>query len=251
MRADQLDTRLIPLAVWDGREGDGRGGTADVVRRWQALGCAPEIIDLAAMLRQHCPGSAPVARPLPRKSPRAAKSLPREIKAMLFADVVKFSQIPEEHFPHFTKHFLGSVARLVKESACKPVLRNTWGDALFLVFNTVEEAGCFALDLSDFMTQTDWLALGFGAKLSIRIAVHAGPVFAFRDPVARHHGCIGTHVNRAARLEPVTPPGQVYASQEFAALAALRPLPFVCDYAGSIPFPKNFGTFPTYHVRRR
>jgi len=28
------------------------------------------------------------------------------------------------------------------------------------------------------------------------------------------------HVSRAARIEPITPPGQVYASQAFAALAA-------------------------------
>jgi class 3 adenylate cyclase len=170
---------------------------------------------------------------------------------MLFADVVKFSRIPEESFPYFVKHFLGNVALLTEKSPYVPIIRNTWGDALFLVFKSVEDAGCFALDLSDLMKRTDWAALGLPAELNIRIAVHAGPVFAIDDPVTGRAGYIGAHINRAARLEPVTPPGQVYASQEFAAIATLREQPFVCDYAGRIPHPKDFGTFPTYHLRRK
>jgi class 3 adenylate cyclase/tetratricopeptide (TPR) repeat protein len=250
IRADQLETRLIPLAVWNRQEGDGQGGTADVVRRWRALGCEPAIVDLDALLRAHQTRTKKAA-PAASRISRGAPVLPRGIKYMLFADVVKFSRIPEESFPHYVKHFLGGVARLTGDSLCKPVIRNTWGDALFFVFDSVEEAGGFALDLRDFVEQTEWTALGFESGLNLRIAVHAGPVFAFEDPVAGIAGCVGSHVNRAARHEPVTPPGHVYASQEFAALAALRKPPFVCDYAGRIPLPKNFGTFPTYHVRRR
>lgn len=26
---------------------------------------------------------------------------------------------------------------------------------------------------------------------------------------------------------------------------------FTCDYVGQIPLAKSYGTFPTYHVRRR
>jgi class 3 adenylate cyclase/tetratricopeptide (TPR) repeat protein len=251
MRADQLGTRLIPLAVWDGKAGDGRGGTAEVVQRWRTLGLDPQIVDPAPQLSTHLPDLSADDSPILPRPTRRPPRLPREIKAMLFADVVRFSQLTEESFPHFVAYFLGSVARMANESPYKPLIRNTWGDALFFVFESVEQAGCFALDLRDLMKRTNWARLGLGTELGIRIAVHAGPVFAFHDPVARHDGCIGAHVNRAARLEPVTPPGHVYASQEFAALAALREQPFVCDYAGSIPLAKDFGTFPTYHVRRK
>ena len=59
-------------------------------------------------------------------------------------------------------------------------------------------------------------------------------------------------MNRAARLEPITPPGQVYASQVFAALASAEGVrDFTCDYVGQTPLAKGYGTFPTYHVRRR
>ncbi len=61
-----------------------------------------------------------------------------------------------------------------------------------------------------------------------------------------------SHVNRAARIEPITPPGQVYASEAFAALSAVRcPDSFVCEYVGQTPLAKGYGTFPAYHVRRR
>jgi len=61
----------------------------------------------------------------------------------------------------------------------------------------------------------------------------------------------GTHVSHAARIEPITPPGEVYASRWFAALAAADGVTeFVCEYVGRTPLAKGYGTFPTYHVRR-
>jgi class 3 adenylate cyclase len=68
------------------------------------------------------------------------------------------------------------------------------------------------------------------ADLNLRIALHAGPVYEFNDPVTGSRSYSGTHVSRAARIEPVTPPGQVYASKAFAALAAARGVTdFACD----------------------
>jgi class 3 adenylate cyclase len=59
-------------------------------------------------------------------------------------------------------------------------------------------------------------------------------------------------VSRAARIEPITPPGQVYASEAFAALAAAESVKsFACDYVGQQALAKSHGTLPTYHVRRR
>ena len=56
----------------------------------------------------------------------------------------------------------------------------------------------------------------------------------------------------AIAIEPITPPGQVYASEAFAALSAVRcPDSFVCEYVGQTPLAKSYGTFPAYHVRRR
>jgi class 3 adenylate cyclase len=63
---------------------------------------------------------------------------------------------------------------------------------------------------------------------------------------------IGAHVSRAARIEPITPIGQVYASQPFAALAAAQGVEeFRCSYVGQTSMAKKYGSFPTYIVARR
>ena len=52
--------------------------------------------------------------------------------------------------------------------------------------------------------------------------------------------------------EPVTPAGQVYASEAFAALAAAEQTQnFTSDYVGQMPMAKGYGTLPAYHVRLR
>jgi hypothetical protein len=60
---------------------------------------------------------------------------------------------------------------------------------------------------------------------------------------------VGTHMSHAARLEPVTPPGHVYASEAFAALAACEgETAFTCAYVGTTPWAKDYGRQPTYRL---
>jgi class 3 adenylate cyclase len=59
-------------------------------------------------------------------------------------------------------------------------------------------------------------------------------------------------VSRGARIEPITPPGEVYASENFAAIAAAQKIAdFRCEYVGQLPLAKGSGTFGIYHVRGR
>jgi class 3 adenylate cyclase/tetratricopeptide (TPR) repeat protein len=256
IRAHQLGTDLIPLAVWDGRAGDGPGGTADTVRRWQELGPQVEVVALAELLQRECPAlaqraSAPTSSP-PVRPVQPSLPFPQEIMAMLFADAVGFSHLAEEQIPGFVQQYLGAVAALMERSPYAPVMKNTWGDGLYGVFATVHEASEFALDLCALVNETNWTAHGLPEDLSLRIALHAGPVYAYTNPVTGQPDYLGTHVSRAARLEPVTPPGQVYASHAFVALAAAqRVTDFTYEYVGQTLLAKGYGTFPTYHIRRR
>ncbi len=132
----------------------------------------------------------------------------------------------------------------------KPLAVNTWGDGIFATFGSMGEAGHFALKLAELVVATRWELFGLPEDLSIRIALHAGPVYAIEDPVTQRPGFWGGHVSRAARIEPITPPGQVYASRAFAALARDEGgCDFTCEYVGQTPLAKGYGTFPTYHVR--
>jgi len=249
-RANQLDTRLEGLAVWDGRRGDGPGGTASAVELWRNAGAKVTIVNLAELLgTEQAPAEIQVSEKTGTNAADAGTDFTPEIRALLFADAVGFSKLEEAEVPLFVEHFLGLVGKLSNETEPAPLMKNTWGDGLYFVFPDVRSAGRFALELRDRVRATAWEAKGL-RDLDLRIGLHAGPIYACTDPVTGRRNYVGAHVSRAARIEPITPPGHVYASQSFAALAAAEPhLEFRCDYVGQTAMAKHYGTFPTYVVR--
>jgi class 3 adenylate cyclase/tetratricopeptide (TPR) repeat protein len=264
-RAAQLNTQLMPLTVWNRQPGDGVGGTSSAVNYWRQWSETVEVIDITALLETDTamsPHSAKLSSPSSQPRRLSSSYAPEsfitetqdfnpELRAMLFADVVDFAHLREEQFPAFVKYFLGTVADLVQTSEHAPLFQNTWGDALYFVFPSVRHAGMFALALCDLVQSIDWVGKGLPQKLNLRIALHAGPVVRHRDPITGYKNYIGSHVNHTARIEPITPPGKVYASQAFAALAVSEGVQdFTCDYVGKTPYAKQYGTFPTYHVCR-
>ncbi len=87
--------------------------------------------------------------------------------------------------------------------------------------------------------------------MSMRIGLHCGPVYIGQDPITGSPLYTGIHTSRTARIEPITPPGQVYASGAFAAVAAARctdGLRF--SYIGRTQLAKQYGALALYHVRR-
>ncbi|MDX6270571.1 MAG: hypothetical protein QOD28_1794, partial [Acidobacteriota bacterium] len=251
IRAEQLDTEIITLALLDGHTA-AEGQPASSVLPLKVKDEHVELIDLSSILPPSLTVAPLVAGLSHEVRVDAATDFKVRMVALLFADAVNFSKLTEAQIPIFVQHFLGAVGSLVARFQPAPLFKNTWGDGLYLVFVDVQAAGRFALDLSDLLNATDWTQRGLPADLNLRIALHAGPVYGCTDPVTEKDNFIGTHVSRAARLEPVTPPGQVYASREFAALvAAGRVRDFTCDYVGQTPLAKKYGTFPTYHVRRQ
>jgi class 3 adenylate cyclase/tetratricopeptide (TPR) repeat protein len=254
LKSKQLDADLVRMAVWDGRPGDGPGGTAGSIRGWEDQGYPVEVIDLDGIARSRGieTSRASIATPSTVEVPGVDTStdLGSQIVPILFADVVGFSKLTEAEIPRFVRHFLGLIAeQLAKLPPGSVKKKNTWGDGLYCVFEDLRIAGRFALDLRDRIVKTRWEEKGLPAGLNIRIALHAGPVYVCTDPVTERRNCLGTHVSHAARIEPITPPGQVFASLAFAALTAARRIEdFDCHYVGRTPLAKGHGTYPTYHV---
>lgn len=178
-------------------------------------------------------------------------SIEPQIMSLLFADVKGFSQLKEKQLLRFAREFLGKVSQFMHKNQAFPTTRHTWGDGLFLTFETVQSAGLFALNLATMVDDVDWSSYGLPKDLSIRIGLHAGPVYECFDPISEKTTYMGIHVNHAARIEPITPPGNVYASEAFAALASEQGVDeFRCEYVGRTPLAKGFGMFSTYHVRQ-
>lgn len=250
LKAREVDSAATGLAVWDGQPGDGPHGTADVVAMLRSRGMNVRVITPSTDQRHRA------SMPAASETNEDGADYEAGVRAMLFGDAVNFSSLTDGQVKLFVQHFLGPIAQLLQERHRSSILaRNTWGDGLYLVFESVRSAGCCALDICDFVAENQrkgtWGRLGLPEELDVRLALHAGPVVRSIDPITQVVNYTGTHVSRAARLEPRTPPGQVYASEAFAALAAFEDIEaFACEYVQQLHWAKHYGTFPTYVVRR-
>lgn len=253
LRGRELESEPMLLAVADRDAERLPGGTRDMLENWQRLGLPLERIDPALLREVVVPRGTvlPTSRALPKVELRSTP-LRREICTMLFADMVGFSRLSEEDTPSFLVHFLGAISEMVKRCGQPPAFVNTWGDGLFMVFEQVEHGVDFALRLRDAVQQEDWPSRGLPAGTSLRIGMHTGPVFRAPDPLIGRPNYFGSHVVRAARIEPVAAPGTAYVSAELAfSLAASGCDEFRTDYLGELPLAKGFGSGPLYRLRRR
>ena len=252
--ARSLDLEITPLAVWDGYTG-APGGTGSFVRYWRNHGAQVKVIPIAtkppSMLLDMEAFDVDASNSDDEFEAWVRASGRQEIKAIMFADVVGYSKLPETVIPKYVAQFNQRVSRLIAESSAAPINCNTWGDGLFFVFNGVEDAGNFALNLRDLVLATDWVDLGLPHRLSIRIGIHAGPVYVNFDPIVRQISFTGAHVSRAARIEPIAHEGEVFTSEEFAALAAAdQSKGFSCDLVGTTALAKSYGLFRVYSLER-
>ena len=253
LRSQVLDTKLHGIAVWDGSIAGDVGGTSSVVDMWRQYGVATEQVDPRADTEESPPTPVP-ERLAGNPCDGIAGHDPRfqyAIRAMLFADAVGYTRLSEGQIPLFFEHYLGAIAAYNRTSRYRPEHIETAGDGMYMVFEDPHAAGHYALELSELIAGRDWPALGLPANLSMRIGLHCGPVYIGRDPITGSPLYTGIHTSRTARIEPITPPGQVYASGAFAAVAAARCMEGLrFSYIGRTQLAKQYGALALYHVKR-
>ena len=263
LRAAQLETAPSLLCVMDAASDARVGGTHATFARWRQHVGAPQLIDLSELRPRVAPASARPREGSPaiaRASTAPACPVPapaddrprRTLKTLLFADFAGFSRLHDAMAPLFQERFWAIAAGEIAASTAKPLLATTWGDALYVVFETPGEGADFALRFRERMRAADWPALGLPESSQIRIALHAGPVFCGFDPIMGRDNYFGSSVTKAARIEPVTPPGTVYASEAFAAsVVATGRSDYALEYVGRLALAKAYGESRIYRVDRR
>ena len=236
-RAASIDARVWQLAVFDGEEGSETGGTGHDIQQWRHAGGTAEIIAVS--------------------STRAATTAPfissskRVIRSVLFGDFKGFSRLHDEHIKLFLATVMQPVAEVLDRYAEHVIVRNTWGDGLFLVMDDAVNGARCALDLQERLHSVDLSAAGLPADMGLRLGGHTAPLVPVYDPVLRAPMVMGRGLTRAARIEPRTPTGEVYVTAAFAALLRLEPECGVTpEYVGHLTTAKNFETTPMYLLRR-
>ena len=244
LRAGLFSAKPMLLTVWDDKSGS-TGGTADSVKwfPWpdRHFNIHPGKYEAKELIEENIS---------PQASLPAKRSFQREMKFILFSDISGFSKLDEESTPLFVLHYLKAISEKLKGFIPAPVVLNTWGDAVFAVMDSPVSLADYAFALQDAVFKTEWNTIGL-PLMNVRIALHAGPVFLAQDPFLEVTNAYGSHINRAARMEPVTAPGSVYVSEQFAAALILEKKDdYIFDYTGIIELPKKFGKQEMFQLKK-
>jgi hypothetical protein len=86
---------------------------------------------------------------------------------------------------------------------------------------------------------------GLPVDLGMRISAHVGPLYKRPDRVIAREKFCGMAVIRIARIEPVTPVGEIFVTEQFAvSLACVANDAFICEYAGLQPMAGGLWRMP-------
>ncbi|MBF0284167.1 MAG: adenylate/guanylate cyclase domain-containing protein [Magnetococcales bacterium] len=266
LRSQLLGVEPKLLAVIDYTAARESGAAADFMDHWPDI-ASLRLIDLeelrSALPEAITPNSPVESVAAAPASPSRRTEPSRVIKAMLFADIVGFSKLREEELPGLWG-FLEEIQGMVERGAPPPDLVESWGDALYVVTATARHMLRYAFLVQQGFARIDPVLHGLSQPLRLRVGLHAGPVYEGFHPLTDRRIIYGSHVSRAARIEPVTVPGQIYASQQFVslltaeenrvrheALTTGEPYApwYAIDYLGIIALAKNYGSQPAYHIK--
>jgi adenylate cyclase len=236
-RARQLESSAWQLAVWDHVEEPGAVGTSGDVHAWREAGGNTRVVTVRP--------STPIAAPTRVTASR------RVVRSILFGDFSGFSRLRDQHVAAFVDSVMEPVARSLHPFEDSIIVRNTWGDGVFLVLDGLVAGAQCALAIQETLADIDLVAAGLPGDLSLRLAGHVAPVFDMNDPLLGAPTVMGRELTRAARIEPRTPTGEVYVTAAFAGLMALTPgCGVTAEYVGVMTTAKDFESAPVYRLRR-
>lgn len=169
---------------------------------------------------------------------------------LLFADIQGYGDLDEQELATFALHFPAMVKNLVAPFDTLLPAR-TQGDSVLIAFRELDAALRSAVGLLTVMKDLTGPRGLIRKPLEIRVALEAGPCCQYRDLAADREDLTGWVVNRSARIESITPPGRIFASESFVALwRQAGGQGFLFDPAGRRTLPKGHGDVVTYLVRR-
>jgi tetratricopeptide (TPR) repeat protein len=238
LRAEIMQTEAFQLAVWDGKPPNGVAGTAADCAEWARQGGKTYTIPIP----KERPQLDFVAMSDPADRPRWA------LRSMLFADFAGFSRLDEDLLSQFLGVVMGRIAKVLDRHSGAVLYRNSWGDAVYVVITTPEEAARIALEIQAELSPKLLVEIGLPAEDGMRISLHHGPIFEHFDAVQSARTFYGTEVTVAARIEPRVPVGAIFTTQPFAAMIESDRNDYNFEYVGAMDLAKNYGVRILYRL---
>ncbi len=240
MRANSLNAKVMQLAVWDQKQSSQGRGTYTSIEKWKKLGHHAEIIPSPTVIPS-------------RNTQRPRDNYPtsrREPHAILFADVRGFSKLCDRDILWYFNELHPKLAQVTDKFRGDIQHIDTWGDAIFLVTEKASTVAQIATALNEVIAEIDQSSLDLEEPLLMRIGLHYGTVYKVYDHLTQCFTFASSDVTKTARIEPVTPPGEVFGTEPFVAMLELEGEEWsTFEYAGTISSAKNFGAFRMFHIR--
>jgi adenylate cyclase len=224
--------------VWDGVPAKGIAGTASDCAEWARQGGLTRVVSVTP----DRPTLASVSVGDRRNRPR------RALRSMLFADFAGFSRLDEDNVPQFLETVMGRIAAVLDRNAEAVLSRNSWGDAIYVVIASPEEAAEIALEIQSELDHASLQDAGLPAEGGMRMSLHYGPIFEHFDAVQGARTFYGTEVTLAARIEPRVPVGAIYTTQPFAAMFDHDRTDYHFEFVGKMDLAKNYGVRTLYRL---
>jgi len=169
---------------------------------------------------------------------------------LMFADVKGYSDLSDLQLQIFCGTVVPKIFAVLQDKS--PFYVNSWGDAFVAAFDDPVNATECSLELRAFVRDRNWNDDGLPESLAIRISLHSGRVVRFEDPITKGTNVYGREVSRAARIEPVVPPNEIFTTNLMIKTLDALPKRPKCDWdpLGRHPLAKAWGAEELYRLRR-
>ena len=172
---------------------------------------------------------------------------------IIFTDIEKYSTLKDADLKIFFNKIIPIISEELKEYKDAAIIWNTWGDAIFAIYDKAEMAINMALAYRESFSKIDFEKFGI-KKLNPRIAGNFGEFEMIFDHVSGKQNVHGTLVNLTARIEPVTTPGEIFVTKEFRDMSIssydkLDNIRF--EDMGEIKLPKNAGILNLFRMCKK
>jgi len=166
---------------------------------------------------------------------------------IMFTDIKGFTSLSKEENLVFFKYVLKDLAEVINKYKNRCIVWNTWGDALVAVTEESEVIKNLLFDYKFFFKNYDFENKNI-RPLQPRIAAHYGEFEIFEDRLLNKINAIGKDINLAARIEPVTLPGDIFVTEDFKKGFEKAGERVNFQYLGEVPLAKNFGSYRLYRL---
>jgi tetratricopeptide (TPR) repeat protein len=235
LQASIMDVPLKGLAVWDGKPGDGRGGTADAAACWcrakiGAQSIHPTQPERDAVIREE---ETVAVTPFDRTQTAMPTGCRTDFCSILHLYFASYSDLRDSQYYRFQETILGTLARVLATTSHAPVGRYGLGPDYVFVFDAMRPGGMLAIQMIQALEQAIQSPSARALDMP-RICLHAGLVQLMVNPVLNQYSHEGATLTRVGRIARKLAPGVAFCTESFAALSALESIrEFTFEYVGS------------------